>query len=214
MWTSYRYCIGRHTYVTSMAHDIAKHYYDRLGTDRKEFTATDIRREIMDHLKRLPFKFEIHRVYNYDELNPLDVLFTFINEQNITSVDEFVKFSEIIYHSHENKFEFNPCEPTIKSYFSLSDLEDLLPWNDLASCFDEKQHKIIIIDADGEEVMYKCFKSWRRKTIPVSEDCYGIRTVRNAEFGWNPVWIPVDEYLKSEYGGYITTDIVKEVKDI
>ena len=33
MWTSYRYCIGRHTYVTSMAGEMAQNYYDRLDGD-------------------------------------------------------------------------------------------------------------------------------------------------------------------------------------
>jgi len=212
MWTSYRYCIGRHTYVTSMAQDIASHYYNKLSPERREFTASDIRREIMDRLKWLPFNFEIHRVYNYDEFNPLDVLFTFINEQKITSFDEFVKYSKIIYHSHENKFEFDKCEPTIKSYFTEIEITDLIPWNDLASCFDVKNHKIIVTEHEGKQNEYRCFKSWRQKTSLIeSKDGHSNYKI---EFGWTPVWVVLDSYLKTSYCGYIPSESVKEIKDI
>ena len=77
MWTSYRYCIGRHTYVITMADDIGKHYYNKLSKERKEFTAQDIRNEIMTHLSYLPFSFRIHRTYNDDIFNPISALFNF-----------------------------------------------------------------------------------------------------------------------------------------
>ena len=71
MWTSYRYCIGRHTYVVTMADEMAEHYYNRLDDAEKLHTAIDIRREIMTHLRyTLPFDFDI--MYATDcELNPL-----------------------------------------------------------------------------------------------------------------------------------------------
>ena len=49
MWTSYRYCIGRKTYVSSLASYIAKKYYPILSEQRMLFTAQDIRNEIEDH---------------------------------------------------------------------------------------------------------------------------------------------------------------------
>ena len=91
MWTSYRYCIGRHTYVTSLAGEIAQHYYNRLSDERMEFTATDIRKEISDKLQWLPFNFKIHRMYDSDPFNPLDALLTFIQKNNIDTIDELYK---------------------------------------------------------------------------------------------------------------------------
>ena len=82
MWTSYRYCIGRHTYVTSLAGEMAQHYYDKLTDERMEFTAMDIRKEILDKLQWLPFNFRIHRMYNEDPLNPIDALLTFVQNEN------------------------------------------------------------------------------------------------------------------------------------
>ena len=34
-WTSYRYCIGRHTYVTSLADYMAKKYWDLLSDGQR-----------------------------------------------------------------------------------------------------------------------------------------------------------------------------------
>ena len=97
MWTSYRYCIGRHTYVTSLAGEIAQNYYDRLDDDRLEFTANDIRSQIYDKLQWLPFQFNIHRMYNDDPFNPIDVLMEFIDRlgimsffHNSTSINSFL----------------------------------------------------------------------------------------------------------------------------
>ena len=90
MWTSYRYCIGRHTYVVTMADEMAEHYYSRLDDAEKLHTAIDIRREIMTHLSyTLPFDFDI--MYATDrELNPLKTLMRFFERicHGVTSDDK------------------------------------------------------------------------------------------------------------------------------
>ena len=101
MWTSYRYCIGRHTYVTSLAGEMAQHYYDKLTDERMEFTANDIRKEILDRLQWLPFNFRIHRMYNEDPLNPIDALLTFVQNENINSLEEFAGYANLEYDAHK-----------------------------------------------------------------------------------------------------------------
>ena len=192
MWTSYRYCIGRHTYVTSLAGEMAQNYYDRLDDDRLEFTANDIRREIYDKLQWLPFGFEIHRMYDSDPFDPMDVLMTFIEKEKIDTMSLFMSYSKIEYDVHTMKLEVERKIPTIKSYFSISDIEDLLPWADLASCFDKKNHKMITTEYNGETKTFRCFKTWTRKSVPC-EDRPGY--YRMAEFGWEPRWVVVDDYL-------------------
>ena len=113
MWTSYRYCIGRHTYVTSLAGEIAQHYYNRLSDERMEFTVTDIRGEIYDRLQLLPFNFRIHRIYTNDSLNPLDALLTFIQKNNIDTIDELYKYTNIEYNAHTDEYKFEIKKPTI-----------------------------------------------------------------------------------------------------
>lgn len=211
MWTSYRYCIGRHTYVTSLAGEMAQHYYDKLTDDRMEFTANDIRKEIYDKLQWLPFDFKIHRMYDSDPFNPIDVLMEFIDRLGIMSLDQFLSYSNIEYDVHNDKFEWEKKTPTIKSYFSISDIDDLIPWNNLAACFDKKNHKIITTEYDGKTETYECFKTWVRKSVPC-EDKPGY--YRQTEFGWEPRWVVVDEYLKT--GNTYKTlneDFIKDIKE-
>ena len=212
MWTSYRYCIGRHTYVTSLAGEMAQHYYDKLSDERLEFTANDIRREIYDKLQWLPFKFNIHRMYNEDSFDPIDVIMTFIQKENIKSLDEFASYAELEYDAHKDEYVFDKKTPTIKSFFNISDIEDLLPWADLASCFDKKNHKIVTTEYEGKTETHRCFKSWKRVSVPC-EDKPGYYRV--SEFGWTPIWIVVDEYLKSgNTNRYLADEFITNVDDV
>ena len=62
MWTSYRYAIGRKTYVSCLSYEIPQHYYKKLSKERREFIANDIRREIANHLICMPFSLTINRI--------------------------------------------------------------------------------------------------------------------------------------------------------
>lgn len=202
MWTSYRYCIGRKTYVSCMADDIPRAYYNRLSDDRKEFTAQDVRLEILDHLKWLPTGIDIRRMYNTDELNPIKVLMDFFEKENIQSFDEFLEYRDLKYDSHTGEYTFTKCKPTIKSYYSLSDIEDLIEWETMASCFDVAKHKTI----KGKE----CFRTYMHKLEPI-EDNPGY--YRRVSFGWVPIWIPLDDFLAhgAHSGYYLESDIKGEL---
>ena len=211
MWTSYRYCIGRHTYVTSLAGEIAQHYYNRLSDERMEFTATDIRREIYDKLQWLPFNFKILMMHVNDSPNPLDTLLTFIWKNNIDTIDEFSKYTNLEYVAYADEYKFEIKKPTITSYFSVSDIDDLIPWENLAACFDKKNHKIVTTEYEGKTETHRCFKSWKRVSVPC-EDKPGYYKV--SEFGWEPIWIVVDEYLKTgNTNRYLVDEFITKVED-
>lgn len=211
MWTSYRYCIGRHTYVTSLAGEIAQHYYNRLSDERMEFTAKDIRREIYDKLQWLPFNFNINRMYDSDPFNPLDALLTFIQNNNIDTINELYKYSSIEYDAHNGEYMCEIKKPTIKSYFSASDIEDLIPWENLAACFDKKNHKIVTTEYEGKTETHICFKSWKKVSVPC-EDKPGY--YRTSELGWTPIWIVVDDYLKTgNTNRYLIDEFITKVED-
>lgn len=211
MWTSYRYCIGRHTYVTSLAGEIAQHYYNRLSDERMEFTATDIRREIYDKLQWLPFNFKILMMHVNDSPNPLDTLLTFIWKNNIDTIDEFSKYTNLEYVAYADEYKFEIKKPTITSYFSVSDIDDLIPWENLAACFDKKNHKIVTTEYEGKTETHRCFKSWKRVSVSC-EDKPGY--YKMSEFGWEPIWIVVDEYLKTgNTNRYLVDEFITKVED-
>ena len=211
MWTSYRYCIGRHTYVTSLAGEMAQHYYDKLTDERMEFTAMDIRKEILDKLQWLPFNFRIHRMYNEDPLNPIDALLTFVQNENINSLEEFAGYANLEYDAHRGTYVFDKKTPTIKSFFSASDIDELIPWENLAACFDKKNHKIVTTEYESKTETHRCFKSWKRKSVPC-EDKPGY--YKYSEFGWEPVWIPLDSFLAGNQYRYIANEYITKVEDI
>ncbi len=202
MWTSYRYCIGRTSYVSSMARDIAVHYYGRLSPDREEFTADDIRREIGDHLRFMPFFLDIRRTYGDDPYDPVNVIMGFIKKEGVTSVEKLNEYSKVTYDAHTQEYK---CEkragPFLDGAFDGYSLECLIGWNDLASCFDRKNHKFVTVETEGGPVRRECFLSWVRKSVPVP-DKPGY--FMHSEFGWDECWVPVEEFIRdSRYRQYL-----------
>ena len=91
MWTSYRYAIGRKTYVSCLSYEIPQHYYKKLSKEKREFTALDIRKEILNHLAFMPFSLSITRWNSEDEYNPLETIFNFI--ENIVNMILMIWFA-------------------------------------------------------------------------------------------------------------------------
>lgn len=212
MWTSYRYAIGRQTYVETLADEIPRYYYNRLSSERRIFTAEDIRTEIFAHLKCMgPFTFRISRMYNSDPYNPVEALFNFYNKENVLSEQDAWKYSSVEYDAHTDTYKFDKIEgePVLNKWINRSVLNNLAIWERCASCFDTDHHVFI----NGVEY----FKSWKPKIIPWTDDTrktddgktYYIR----ADFGWDPVWMEVDTYLKhGEYSRYIDDATFQKLK--
>lgn len=214
MWTSYRYCIGRHTCVVTMADDIGKHYYNKLSKERKEFTAQDIRHEIMTHLSYLPFSFRIHRTYNDDNFNPISALFNFFERENISSLEEMASVANLEYDAHKDEYYFNKIESTYNSYISKMDIDDLLPWENLASLFNVDNHKLLTLK-DGTTIEgYKC---WRTKVVPVKnkmDQSKNIKYYTTAEFGWEEIWKSVDETISGNKNLFIPTENIVKIENL
>lgn len=205
MWTSYRYCIGRHTYVVTMADDIARHYYSRLDDAEKMSTARDIRRELETQLRHvLPFDFEIENYRLEPMTNPIKTLMMFFEREGIKSIKDLYKYSYVCYNARENKFTVRKCEPKPIQILQHYDFEDLIPWERLASCFDVSQHCLVTMK-DGQQV--RAFTSWERNVIPAEEKGYFL----NSDFGWHDVLVPLDEFLKGRANVTINEDLITEI---
>ena len=128
MWTSYRYCIGRHSYVVTMADEMAEHYYHRLDDAEKLHTAIDIRREIMTQLRLvLPFDFDIDAYAPDRGLNPLKTLMRFFEREGVKSIKDLYGYSYVSYDARENEFDVRKCEPKPIQILHPYDIEDLIP---------------------------------------------------------------------------------------
>ena len=205
LWTSYRYCIGRHTYVVTMADEMAEHYYHRLDDAEKLHTAMDIRREIMTQLRfALPFDFDVDLYANERGLNPLETLMRFFEREGVKSIKELYNYSYVGYDARENEFDVRKCEPKPMQILQPYNIEDLIPWERLASCFDVSRHCLVTMKG-GQQV--RAFTSWERNTIPAEEKGYYC----NAYFGWHSVLVPLDEYIKGRSNLTINEDLIAEI---
>lgn len=205
MWTSYRYCIGRHTYVVTMADEMAEHYYNRLDDAEKLHTAMDIRREIMTQIRlALPFDFDTDVYANERELNPLKTLMRFFEREGVKSIKDLYGYSYVGYDWREDEFYVKKCEPKPMQILQPYDIEDLIPWERLASCFDVSRHCLVTMK-DGQQV--RTFISWERNVIPAEEKGYYL----NADFGWHEVLVPLDEFLKGRSNVTINEYLVKGI---
>lgn len=213
MWTSYRYCIGRHSYVVTMADDIAGHYYDKLSDTQKLHATEDIRRCIGDNLRYSHLNLEINRWYNEDEYNPLSALFEFINRENIASLEELAQYCDIEYNVNKNEYRFSKRTPVLREYNSIMDIDDLVPWENLASLFDIKKHKRVLLTNGEEDYVFPC---WTRKTVPVDDkmDSNGPMIYYKEKFGWERIWRPVSKAKLGNFNYHVPNEsIVKFIEE-
>lgn len=145
LWMSYRYCIGRHT-IASHAHasDIALNVYHRLTNEQKEFTCADINECIYDCLRISTFFY----IENFDRfrMNPLEILYEFINSENISSYEELGKYKKVVAKQDRMtgdwSYEKTLNENNESKYISSFDIEDLEIWQKLVKLLDYKTHFI------------------------------------------------------------------------
>ena len=72
--------------------------------------------------------------------------------------------------------------------------------------------EIVTTEYEGKTETHRCFKSWKRVSVPC-EDKPGYYRV--SEFGWTPIWIVVDEYLKSgNTNRYLADEFITNVDDV
>jgi hypothetical protein len=165
IWMSYRYCIGRHTIAAHMhAGNIASHAYGRMSDDRTQFMSEDINREIA-HILNVHNWFEFDNEWNIpkSEYRPLDLLYRCLDEANITSDEELRRIKNITAFYKDGQWMFD-----IHYYKhgdnvrSLSDLQDLEVWQQLANLFDLKGHKMCRLIDDTFCEYYECWKHYRK----------------------------------------------------
>ena len=189
LWMSYRYCIGRSTISTNQhAGNIAKHAYDRLSDDRKQFMAYDIRRCIEDVLRIAPTSFYMQSyMSNQDnpDYKPLEIFLNILKDNDIKDENDLSEIKSI-YLKFNNGIHDVSIEKQDKQTYGgnmFVSCHNLFAWADLASCFDMRNHKLInCVNPDtGNNEYIEAFESY----IPVSP----------GSFEFKRVWRPVKQYL-------------------
>ena len=80
----------------------------------------------------------------------------------------------------------------------MNDIDDLLPWETFASCFDDTEHIVV----NGKTM----FRTWQRRLVPVKDRK---DLLKKADFGWEPIWYDLETFVKNdEYAGYLTEEEV------
>lgn len=211
MWTSYRYCIGRHSYVTAMADDIGINFYSKLTEDERLRTAKDIRRQIKDCLHFLPFSFVIDKDWS-DNCNPINILMQFFQRDNVTCIEDLASYCEVCYDAIEDRFYTEKRQSKdMSSYSSVIDIEDLLMWDRLANFFDSRTHRKITL-IDGSE--HIAFPHWTRYSEHIGKNKFGYYVSQLKPFGWYIQYKPLDNFLNGEKNLVIPKESIKYINEL
>jgi hypothetical protein len=194
-WTSYRYCIGRHSYVTSYAADMAEYFYNKLSNEKKEHYALDIRMQIEEQLHMYPFNFHYDWSIKRNERKPLEDFLEFINNQKFTNGKELTFIRNIEVFKKDNKIQYSIAK-TDKLVYEHSiyeyDILDLLPWADLASLFDVKDHKMVTLrsSSSNKDEQIECYESYMNNSEVISTEG-NYTTLKAIPWQYKKVYRPV-----------------------
>lgn len=214
LWTSYRYCIGRHTYVTTLASDMGEYFYDKLSDERKEFIACDIRSSIEDYLRFQRFSFSFDYTVSKADRKPMETLLEFLNKQDNCDNGFLANIKSISVYKKDENIEYEVSK-TDKPKYELPiyehDLLDLLPWMDLASLFDMKNHKILVLKKeDGTLEETECYESYVNESEKESVESNMI-ILKNKPWKYKKVYRPVEYGVSNRY---VEPSFIVEVKNI
>ena len=143
---------------------------------------------------------------------PLIDVFVYSFEEGYNSASQtyfgvgLYNYSYVGYDARDYEFDVMKwkCEPKPIQLLQTYHIDDLIPWERLASCFDVSRH-CLVTTKDGQKV--RSFTSWERNTIPAEEKGY----YHNADFGWHEVLVPLDEYIKGNAHRRINEDLVNKI---
>ena len=216
MWTSYRYCIGRKTYVSSLAPYIGKKYYPLMSDNQRERTAIDIRERIYDCLRFGHPAFEYEGTVDVNERNSLIDLVTWINS-NINDTKDLYNIAKIVCYKdgYGEKYDKKYDVLTRKkewTHIYESDIHDFFAWEELASLMDIKKHKNITVNFNGEVKTIECFETFEKQIEPI-EDKEGF--YKEVKWKWKKCYKSVERYLENNYNcGSLNEEYIVKIENI
>ena len=215
MWMSYRYAIGRHT-IASVTHanDIAVNMFHKLSNERKEFTSYDIAREI-DARLTLTLHFFIDPSQKQQNTNywPLEYFFEFLEEANITNLNELGDYLDI--RCTDKSFKTAKSKERRQIY--VNEIDDLIPWQQLAAAFDIKNLVMVTTEYNGKIEEHICFptyfKKYMQKTVKdLQGNDYTVNDPDNIVYEMH--YMSLDSYLRGNTSSYIADEYIKDKRPL
>lgn len=215
MWTSYRYCIGRRTYVSSLASYIGKKYYPLMNDSQRERAAIDIRDRIADCLRFNKPGFEYDGTISREERIPLVDFVMWLNShvsdtKDLYNVEKVVCFKDGYGDRCEKRYDvYTRGNEWVHIY--ESDVENLVVWETLASLMDVKRHKNVTIKFNEEIKTIKCFETIEKQVAPINgEEGY----YRCVDWKWKKCYKSVESYLTDgEHCGSLNEKYIIKIED-
>lgn len=212
MWTSYRYCIGRHTYVSTLAPYIGQKYYKLLSDERLAFTAKDIRDCIKD---ALGFRFFEYDYSIRQERKPLDDFFNWVNK-NIFSNEDWNGIHSIHCYEEDGEIKYDihrGCRKTLEKF--EHDYSDLIVWETLASFFDKKNYKRVKVNYNGVEETILCFETWTKVLKPTKQTDGLMYYYEAIPWKYKKCLKSVNDYLaKGERAGSLNEEYIVSIESV
>lgn len=208
MCSAYRYAIGRHSYINTLANYIAKEYYDRLTDERLSFTSHDIIDTINHCLSFGPIQIHYDGTVNYTERDALDDLLTWMSN-NVTSEEDLDDIEKIEVYKKSYKendpkfFRIYRSTPKIEHYRSQMDIDDLICWYTLAQVFNKSNHKTLKLK-NGEDVVG--IQTWHKKVVEYDDGYY-----KELSWQWEKCWKPVNRIVQGTDNYYIPKENIEEI---
>ena len=203
MWMSYRYAIGRHS-IASVSHagQLVQAVYHRL-TEKRDFTAYDMRREINRSLE-FSINFGLNLYVPQQFYDPFKALYQFSLRPEVISTGGILKYlqeNRVEVSMNNTGFAFSVGEPYYKRELHFMDIQDLVVWANAANALDNSRHFIATVEYQGKTDKMEVF------------EFYAVH--RNA---WNEQelsieFASVDHYLeKPHLNSWIAREYIKKIE--
>lgn len=216
MWTSYRYCIGRKTYVNSLASYMAKKYYPLMSSPQRQNAAFDIRRTIGDCLQFNHPAFKYDGTVSDDERNYLVDLVMWLNE-NVTKTEDLYNIEKVVCYKegygekYEKKYDTYRHDRDWKHIYD-DDINNLIIWESLASLMDDKKHRVITVKNNDKMETMECFETIEKQSVPV-ENKPGY--YQDVNWKWKKCYKPVEWFLKhGEYCASLNEENIVSIENL
>lgn len=172
MFPATRYCIGRHSYVSSYAEDywrIIRKNFDKFNHNRLKFFARDIRAEVSTVVG---FYSNVQVTKAYNDIIEYDA-YTLL-AKHLSGVQEIPCDKTFIVDCVSGEITEDEGPTGFERFDPAEDERDLLPWIRLANCIDRQyevdyevngriEKEICIQEPDG---IYACVDRWNALLCP------------------------------------------------